>query len=304
MFTDLLSTVATRFYLGIKREDGQTFVEYTLVAALVGVLLIAGLGVFRGDIAGALNSIGGDSRPTTSTATAGARPPPRTCRRIEGSCHDTEPRQRKRPGARRVRTRRARPLPDPVRDPPVRGRVHALGRADRRGACRGIQGGGEPDRSGSVRSGDGRSARSRVQPRLLNAPAGGLREPRRERLGRRRQRHRLGAVPVPVNILGVIVASGYLHSTTTERCSRTARRTPARRSPRPRTATLRAIRASTRRRSSSRPARSSTRSATTSGTTSARARTARWSRPPSRRWVPSRASRRPATSTTSRMRRS
>ena len=60
MFTDLLSTVGTRFYLGIKREDGQTFVEYTLIAALVGVLLIAGLGVFRGDIAGALNSIGGD----------------------------------------------------------------------------------------------------------------------------------------------------------------------------------------------------------------------------------------------------
>ena len=60
MFTDLLSTVATRLYLATKREDGQTFVEYTLIAALVGIGLIVGLGVFKGDISGALNSIGGD----------------------------------------------------------------------------------------------------------------------------------------------------------------------------------------------------------------------------------------------------
>jgi Flp pilus assembly pilin Flp len=60
MFTDLLNTVATRLYLATKREEGQTFVEYTLIAAIVGVLLIAGLGVFRGDIASALSSIGGD----------------------------------------------------------------------------------------------------------------------------------------------------------------------------------------------------------------------------------------------------
>ena len=39
MFTDLLSTVATRLYLATKREDGQTFVEYTLIAAIVGAFL-------------------------------------------------------------------------------------------------------------------------------------------------------------------------------------------------------------------------------------------------------------------------
>jgi len=58
MFTDLLNTVAGRMYLASKREDGQTFVEYTLIAALVGIGLIVGLGAFKGDISGALNSIG------------------------------------------------------------------------------------------------------------------------------------------------------------------------------------------------------------------------------------------------------
>ncbi len=58
MFTDLLNTVAARLYLVAKREDGQTFVEYTLIAAIVGILLIAGLGTFRGDIAGALSNVG------------------------------------------------------------------------------------------------------------------------------------------------------------------------------------------------------------------------------------------------------
>ena len=58
MFTDLLNTVAARVLVAAKREDGQTFVEYTLIAAIVGILLIAGLGTFRGDIAGALNNIG------------------------------------------------------------------------------------------------------------------------------------------------------------------------------------------------------------------------------------------------------
>jgi Flp pilus assembly pilin Flp len=60
MFTDLLNTVATRLYLAAKREEGQTFVEYTLIAALVGIGLILGLGAFKGDIASALNTIGGD----------------------------------------------------------------------------------------------------------------------------------------------------------------------------------------------------------------------------------------------------
>jgi len=58
MFTDLLNTVAGRLYLAIKREDGQTFVEYTLIAAIVGVLLIAGLGTFRDAIGTELGNIG------------------------------------------------------------------------------------------------------------------------------------------------------------------------------------------------------------------------------------------------------
>jgi len=58
MISDALTSIVTRAYLATKREEGQTFVEYALIAAFVGLALIAGLGVFSGQIADALKSIG------------------------------------------------------------------------------------------------------------------------------------------------------------------------------------------------------------------------------------------------------
>ncbi|HZQ16790.1 MAG TPA: hypothetical protein VFA82_08465 [Gaiellaceae bacterium] len=59
MLADALNSILVRAYLAAKREDGQTFVEYSLIGVVVAVLLVTALGVFRGDIVNALNSIGG-----------------------------------------------------------------------------------------------------------------------------------------------------------------------------------------------------------------------------------------------------
>jgi Flp pilus assembly pilin Flp len=56
---DAINSVVMRAYLGMKREDGQTFVEYSLIGVLVAVGLILTLGAFEGQIHDALTSIGG-----------------------------------------------------------------------------------------------------------------------------------------------------------------------------------------------------------------------------------------------------
>jgi Flp pilus assembly pilin Flp len=60
MFSDALNSIVGRLYLAMRREDGQTFVEYALIAAFVGVVLIAALGTFSTAISGELGKIGSD----------------------------------------------------------------------------------------------------------------------------------------------------------------------------------------------------------------------------------------------------
>jgi Flp pilus assembly pilin Flp len=59
MFSDAINSVMTRVYLQMKREEGQTFVEYSLIGVLVAVVLAAFLVTFEGQIATALGKIGG-----------------------------------------------------------------------------------------------------------------------------------------------------------------------------------------------------------------------------------------------------
>ena len=58
MFYDAINRAIVRAYVGMKREEGQTFVEYSLIGALVAVALIASLGIFEGQIADALTKLG------------------------------------------------------------------------------------------------------------------------------------------------------------------------------------------------------------------------------------------------------
>ncbi len=55
---DAITGVVMRAYLGMKREEGQTFVEYSLIGVLVAVALVAILGTFEGQISDALSNIG------------------------------------------------------------------------------------------------------------------------------------------------------------------------------------------------------------------------------------------------------
>jgi Flp pilus assembly pilin Flp len=57
MISDAINRVITRAYVGLKREDGQTFVEYSLIGVLVAVALVAALGIFTGKIGDALTTI-------------------------------------------------------------------------------------------------------------------------------------------------------------------------------------------------------------------------------------------------------
>lgn len=55
---DAINSVLTRAYLGLKREEGQTFVEYSLIGVVVAIALAAVLLTFEGKISGALGNIG------------------------------------------------------------------------------------------------------------------------------------------------------------------------------------------------------------------------------------------------------
>jgi Flp pilus assembly pilin Flp len=62
----LQTAVVTRLALALaglstptlKREEGQTFVEYAMILALIGVVLVTALTFLRGKIEGAYTSIG------------------------------------------------------------------------------------------------------------------------------------------------------------------------------------------------------------------------------------------------------
>ena len=58
MFYDAINRAITRAFVAMKREEGQTFVEYSLIGVLVAVALIAALGTFEGQIADALTKLG------------------------------------------------------------------------------------------------------------------------------------------------------------------------------------------------------------------------------------------------------
>lgn len=54
----LLSRVYLDVALRLRREEGQTLVEYALIAVLVAVALTTALGAFKDQISGALDTIG------------------------------------------------------------------------------------------------------------------------------------------------------------------------------------------------------------------------------------------------------
>ncbi len=51
---DAINSVVMRAYLGMKREEGQTFVEYSLIGVVVAVALAATSAPSRSKIGGAL----------------------------------------------------------------------------------------------------------------------------------------------------------------------------------------------------------------------------------------------------------
>ena len=59
----MISNAVTRVYLALRREEGQTFVEYTLIGVLVAVALVGTLGTFHTAIGNALGSIGDSLKP-------------------------------------------------------------------------------------------------------------------------------------------------------------------------------------------------------------------------------------------------
>ena len=57
--SDLINSLVVRMYLSLKREDGQAFIEYALIGVLVAVAVAATVTALEGNLAGALNQIGG-----------------------------------------------------------------------------------------------------------------------------------------------------------------------------------------------------------------------------------------------------
>lgn len=52
MFADALNSIFGRLYLAVRREEGQTFVEY----AMIGVVIAVGLGLALGALHTQLNT--------------------------------------------------------------------------------------------------------------------------------------------------------------------------------------------------------------------------------------------------------
>ncbi|HZP74045.1 MAG TPA: hypothetical protein VFA97_11785 [Gaiellaceae bacterium] len=57
MISDALTSIFVRTYLAVKREEGQTFVEYSLIGVLVAVIVAGFMAAFTGKIQGALQGI-------------------------------------------------------------------------------------------------------------------------------------------------------------------------------------------------------------------------------------------------------
>ena len=58
MILDSINRVFVSAMLAAKREDGQTFVEYALIAALIAVVIVAGITTLSGSLGNALTDIG------------------------------------------------------------------------------------------------------------------------------------------------------------------------------------------------------------------------------------------------------
>jgi Flp pilus assembly pilin Flp len=59
VIADAINGAFVRLYTFVKREDGQTFVEYSLIGLLVAVALVGTLGLMTGKVDAALNAIKG-----------------------------------------------------------------------------------------------------------------------------------------------------------------------------------------------------------------------------------------------------
>jgi len=57
MFADALNSIFVRALVSLKREEGQTFVEYSMIGALVALLLVGVLGTLHTQIFNALDAI-------------------------------------------------------------------------------------------------------------------------------------------------------------------------------------------------------------------------------------------------------
>lgn len=58
MIFDSINRVFSSAMLAAKREEGQTFVEYALIAALIAVVIVAGIAMLNTSLTGALGNIG------------------------------------------------------------------------------------------------------------------------------------------------------------------------------------------------------------------------------------------------------
>ena len=58
MIADAINGAILRLYSTLKSEDGQTFVEYSLIGVLVALGLVVALTTFSTDIGTALGNIG------------------------------------------------------------------------------------------------------------------------------------------------------------------------------------------------------------------------------------------------------
>ena len=54
---DAINSVVVRAYLGLKREEGQTFVEYSMIGVLIAVVLAAVLFTFETKLGNAFVNI-------------------------------------------------------------------------------------------------------------------------------------------------------------------------------------------------------------------------------------------------------
>ena len=57
MFADALNSIFGRLYLAVKREEGQTFVEYTMIGVVIAVGLAAVLLLLHNQLSDQLTNI-------------------------------------------------------------------------------------------------------------------------------------------------------------------------------------------------------------------------------------------------------